>query len=330
MLRSIDSLLTHYQLLVQSNSYSFANSKLYLDFTLLMTSMPINSSVEIRELILCKRYYFSADEELQSDSATSKHYHRLIDPLIDDNSYVIHPLVDASGGGRVENSRSTGSSASHDCCPVCERDLDPHWHTSRRIYPLSYSIPDELILSAVPVKEHLWAEVIPGQSLTYRFEYWQEEDYKTMYQSSMFGFTRKKSGWDALRHYELLANAVLPVFQDLRDCPPSSLTSFPKNLVLAAMHELLPWNSSATSQLRYVYYVEKLLTHTRDHCSTSAAARYFLSRFESPGEGKPVRNILLLTGHSEVNYSRETLWIGLKRYIDSIGTPNFGDGRPPF
>ena len=300
-----------------------------------MTSMPTNSFIEIRELILCKQYYFSAT------GVDLKNYN-LIDPLThggsSSSSSSSHPLMVASqllGSSDAE----TRSASPHVCnattcptaaaaCPTAaaaaaaagERDLDPHWFASRSIYPLSYSIPDELIVSGVPVKEHLWAEIIPGESLTYRFDHTQEEAYKSMYQSSMFGFTRRKGGWDALRHYELLANAVLPVFQGLRDCPSSALTSFPKALVEAAVQELLPWNSSAASQLRYVHYVEKLLSHTREHCSTSAAAQYFLSRVTGKSSSRgPIRNILLLTGHSEVNYSRETLWIGLKRYIGSIG-----------
>jgi hypothetical protein len=282
-----------------------------------MTSMPTNSSsIEIRELIICKRYYFSASVDL-------KDYHQIDPPIHGDSiSHLDHSLLMVASQHLDNSNPETNSMTSQDDdCLACKRNLDPQWYLSRSIYPLSYSIPDELIVSGVPAKEHLWAEIIPGESLTYRFDHSQEEEYRAMYQSSMFGFTRKKGGWDALRHYELLANAVLPVFQALRDCPPSSLTSFPKSLVEAAVQELLPWNSSAASQLRYVHYVEELLSHTRKHCSTSAAAQYFLSRVQSQGRmgSVSIRNILLLTGHSEVNYSRETLWIGLKRYISSIG-----------
>ena len=229
--------------------------------------MPTNSSsIEIRELIICKRYHFSASVDLMD-------YH-LIDPPIhgDSISYVDHTLLMVASQNLDNSNPETNSMTSQDDdCLSCDRDLDPQWYLSRSIYPLSYSIPDELIVSGVPAKEHLWAEIIPGESLTYRFDHSQEEEYRAMYQSSMFGVT--------------------------------------------------PWNSSAASQLRYVQYVEELLSHTRKHCSTSAAAQYFLSRVQSQGRmgSVSIRNILLLTGHSEVNYSRETLWIGLKRYISSIG-----------
>lgn len=58
-----------------------------------------------------------------------------------------------------------------------------------------------------------------------------------------------------------------------------------------------------------------LLEHTKINCSTSASANYFLSKLNKLG---CVKNILLLRCDKGVNYSRELLWIGLKRYIQSI------------
>ena len=39
-----------------------------------------------------------------------------------------------------------------------------------------------------------------------------ESDYYKDYQRSYFAITCKKGGWDCLRHYEILANAVSPTF----------------------------------------------------------------------------------------------------------------------
>ena len=58
-----------------------------------------------------------------------------------------------------------------------------------------------------------------------------------------------------------------------------------------------------------------MLEHTRNFCTTSATAKYFLNNIKN---GNKIKNILLITCHYGVNYNRETLWIGLKRYIKSI------------
>ena len=57
------------------------------------------------------------------------------------------------------------------------------------------------------------------------------------------------------------------------------------------------------------------MNHTKNYCTTSYTAKYFLDNLK---KGDKVKNILLITCHKGVNYNRETLWIGLKRYIESI------------
>ena len=59
----------------------------------------------------------------------------------------------------------------------------------------------------------------------------------------------------------------------------------------------------------------KYLEHTRNFCSTSSTTKYFLSNIK---KSENIKNILLITCHPHINYSRESLWIGLKRYIKSI------------
>ena len=42
----------------------------------------------------------------------------------------------------------------------------------------------------------------------------------------------EKAGWDCLRHYEIIGNGTIPYFHELEDCPPDTLHSFPKELIL--------------------------------------------------------------------------------------------------
>jgi hypothetical protein len=149
---------------------------------------------------------------------------------------------------------------------------------------------------------------LPGTA--YQFSSNQQEEYYQMYRDSMFAMTQKKGGWDCLRHYEILANGCIPIFQGLHQCPDATMTQFPKALVANAMDALSPWDVNG-----YEAYVEKLLEHTRSHLSCSALARFFLERM-SLWVGRPVRKVLMLTGHSGTNYSREMLWIGLSRMLN--------------
>jgi hypothetical protein len=175
------------------------------------------------------------------------------------------------------------------------------------IYPLSYSIPDECVVEEIPLKKQLIAPLIPNFNNEYTFNESQENDYYNMYRESIFGITMKKCGWDCLRHYEILASGCIPLFTNIDQCPLYTMTTFPKKQLLNFVNE---YNQSSDIKK----HAEELLEHTKKFCTTSYSARYFLSNL--PLE-KEVKNILLISCHEDVNYTRELLWIGLKRYIQS-------------
>jgi hypothetical protein len=195
-----------------------------------------------------------------------------------------------------------------------------NWLIENSIFPLSYCIPDECICSdeeALKNKHIVLADLIPGEPFTYRYGHDQEDEYNQSYRESRFAITHKKGGWECLRHYEIMANGCIPIFKNLQHCPPLTLTSFPKELIINANRELLPWKKEYTE--KYNDYVQKMLAHMRTHCSTSATIEYFLSKMivVNPQITK-MRNVLLIMGNCGVNYTRETFWIGLKRYIQSL------------
>ena len=184
----------------------------------------------------------------------------------------------------------------------------------KNIYPLSYCIPDECIVSddVLNDKTNFIADLIPGNPSTYRFGADDEVEYNKMYQSCLFAHTQKKGGWDCLRHYEIMANGCLPIFKYLENCPQSTLTTMPKQLIQDANRDLLPWNYN--NKTLYDSYVKKLLQHVRENCSASATTKYFLDKM-----GGSPKNVLLIMGNIGVNYTRETFWIGMKRHIQNIG-----------
>lgn len=180
------------------------------------------------------------------------------------------------------------------------------------VYSLPISIVDDAVVSDVPEKKQLFAEVIPGKAVTYRFGAEDEEEYHNMYRVARFAFTCKKGGWDCLRHYEILANGCIPLFEGGEHCPSHTMTSFPKELAAEACSQLLPWRDSYEE--RYKDYVRRLLDHTRMHCTSSATAHRFLAAFAD----RP-RRVLMIRTQPDPNYLREFLWIGLKRVIEADG-----------
>lgn len=103
--------------------------------------------------------------------------------------------------------------------------------TTKNVEPINLSVPKSKILKSIDIKPiHLVAPLIPGKSKTYIYK--NEEDYYKMYQKSIFGITYKKTGWDCMRHYEILMNGCLPLFLDIENCPDLTMKNLPKKKII--------------------------------------------------------------------------------------------------
>lgn len=202
-----------------------------------------------------------------------------------------------------------------DVTPLTHMEVNTLNINNTRVLPLSFSVPDEFVVSEIPKKETLLAHLIPGDNSTYIFNKHQEKEYNEMYQKSRFAITKMKGGWDCLRHYEILMNGCIPLFEKLKDCPPFTITTYPKELNDEAYQLYDSWVENDECITKYNILCAKYLEHTREYCATSSVSDLFLKNMRG---GNKAKNILLITGHHGINYSRETLWIGLKRYIASI------------
>lgn len=203
------------------------------------------------------------------------------------------------------------------------------------VFPIQFSIPEEKIVTTLPKKEKDFASIIPGKISTYCYE--NEKDYYEDYQRSYFAITRKKAGWDCMRHYEILANGSIPYFIDLEECDPHTLTFFPKELILEAMHlpgvSYLQIDHSQFDKKRYEEILEKLLDHTRKHLSCRAIANYLLKQSNYSNNG----SILFLSGDLYPDYLRCLTFVGLRQLLKekAIDFPkidhlyeDFKDDRP--
>lgn len=176
------------------------------------------------------------------------------------------------------------------------------------VYPFAYSIPDELIIKNIPEKSIEISDIQPRtiSNSSYQFNPSQEKEYYEAYQKAKFAITRKKGGWDTLRHYEIMANGCIPLFENLEECPYLSLNSFPKRLI-----EDINKNIEDLKKYNYIYngYMTRLLDAVRKSCSSSSRVEEFLERMNIKNN-QP--KILMLSGDTNINYLRETFWIGIK------------------
>lgn len=184
------------------------------------------------------------------------------------------------------------------------------------VYPISFSIPESKIVGSVPEKHKRFGHVIPGDASTYIFS--DEASYCNDYQSALFGHTRKKAGWDCLRHYEILANGCIPWFAGLDKCPSQTMVHFPKALVLEAMRSETPEE-----------YIPQLLEYTRNHLTCRAMAQYVLDTVGCPNP----RRVLFLGGDPGPDYLRCLTLIGMKQILgnrcaESVYIPHIYEDYP--
>ena len=208
-------------------------------------------------------------------------------------------------------------------------DLVEDKYLQKNIYPLSYSIPNEKIIKEdydnKNKKNILSAELGGGggddrsTSCMYVYEYdaGQEMEYNQQYRDAFFALTKKKGGWDCLRHYEILANGCIPFFENIGECPLTTMISLPKNELVEIMklRDFFVAEKGWTLEKENIYsiYHKKIMDHFRKNCTVSASVTYLLSKLQKPID--KINNILMLCCDLGVNYLRELSWIGIKRWI---------------
>jgi len=176
------------------------------------------------------------------------------------------------------------------------------------IYPISFSIPRELVVDSVPEKTQILATCIPGRIDTYVFT--KESEYYDDYRKSMFALTTKKAGWDCYRHYEILGSGCVPVFPGLKNCPSLTMTTFPRSLVLQANESI------SKHPEHYNEWAGKLLEYTKANLTTDKVARNILDVCGKPVEGTRVLFLSDSTGFRN-NYLRCLTLHGFKTLLGS-------------
>jgi hypothetical protein len=145
---------------------------------------------------------------------------------------------------------------------------------------ISFAIADCKIRHLRAEKTKVLGTVIPFRPETYVFKV--EKEYYDDYAHSLFAVTRKKSGWDCMRHYEILANRSIPYFVDIELCPPNIMLTMNKDLLTHIKREVdangpeyympdaLGWNE-------YCAWEEQLHKEFKAKCTTIQLAQHLLA-----------------------------------------------------
>jgi len=158
------------------------------------------------------------------------------------------------------------------------------------VWPISFAIPEERIGTTPRQKIKLQAFIDPRDKRTYIHQ--TEASYYCDYAESLFGVTMKKAGWDCLRHYEIMANGCVPWFLGLESCPPTTMTTVPKQELFAAKELLesrgLDFFETREVTRHWLELQQRIESAVRRHCTTRALAQYVLGTVAAIQRPTPV------------------------------------------
>jgi len=183
------------------------------------------------------------------------------------------------------------------------------------LYPITFSIPEEKVISEVPTKTKLISDLIPGSpGDTKAYMFYNETDYYNEYKTSIFAKTTKKSGWDCMRHYEIMANGCIPYFPNIEECPKNTMALLPKDLLyrgnkLYDKYKDKNINELTSDETESCYIlIKELITYVRNNLTTQKMAEYILEKTNY----KSVSNILYLSQNISPDYLRCVTLHGFK------------------
>jgi hypothetical protein len=141
--------------------------------------------------------------------------------------------------------------------------------------PIHFGIPKEKIVTGIPAKTRFMAEYDPLVNRTYLYD--DEEAYYKSYRDSFFGCTMKKSGWECMRHAEILSQACLPYFRVLDGAPYTVMHRLPRKELLLVMN-LIEYGAAGCETAKDFYYrvIESVMRHVRENLTTESVAKYVL------------------------------------------------------
>jgi hypothetical protein len=208
-----------------------------------------------------------------------RYYDLILYTMIPRNSYLLSKVMEITGGKNVFliNGIDMDYDFEHytDKCLYFKRELIEK--KEKNIFPIHYAIHPSKLVNNEVVKTQELSDSIPSMdncthisSSHYIFN--NEKDYYENYQKSRYGITKKKGGWDSMRHYEILANKCVPLFENLENCPDLTLTNLPKKLLIEIKNKY-----DKITKTEYDFYNKELFDYTKQNLTTNSLCDYILN-----------------------------------------------------
>lgn len=151
-----------------------------------------------------------------------------------------------------------------------------------RILPIDFSRKYQLIQKAYP-RHAFFENVYEVNRSHYIFD--NEEDYYNDIANSWFGLTCKRGGYDAMRHYEIIAAGALLLYRDYdlkpKLCSPGDLPAInykSKDELLSIINSLVI-NNKPTDE--YIHLLDNQRKWLVNNATTVARAKYVLEILNS-------------------------------------------------
>jgi len=185
------------------------------------------------------------------------------------------------------------------------------------LLPITQCIPQEKIIQKIVAKTKILANVRP---MFQKHIYDNEQDYYNDYQTSLFGLTHSKNGYDSLRHYEILMNGCIPYFCDLDIVPKEVLSLYPKDKINETNefyqkiknYSIEEFNNHPNLVKIYNNHLEYLIQFTKDHLTTEQMVKYVLDKLKI----KKVAKVLFLNRATNYQNIRCLLLHGFKKLLN--------------
>jgi len=161
-------------------------------------------------------------------------------------------------------------------------------NTYTHIYPICYCIPKEKFQEKTYFKESLdivddykphcvYLNAVPK---SYNIN--TEEEYYKRYNNTGFVLTGRKGGYDALRHYEIIAAHSVPIYIDWDKVPRTCMCLWPSLLQLEANTLYIDYKfynryTDEQFEKRYFKLLDKFYDYGYNNLTTEKMAEYLLS-----------------------------------------------------
>ena len=140
--------------------------------------------------------------------------------------------------------------------------------------PISFAFPEELLIVEEPKKEQLLAKLTTAEN---GYLFYDQNEYYNEFKKSYFALTKKKAGWDCMRHYEIILNGALPLMKDFHELPKLTMVHWDRNLLKESIE--LFWSYRMESgQGNYNEIRSKFIEHAKKDLTTKAMFNYILEK----------------------------------------------------